>query len=117
MCIQRRRLRMKMHRRLSNDVVEPTIDVSQRAQINYFAFGKATFPADRSSNLEQVGKVRAKFNCKVQHHRHNAMIANSDALMGRFIPDEDRANNVNRVFLEYDMAINHEIRIGKIYRE
>src|SRR4029079_2184460 len=114
MCIQRGRLRMKMHGRLSDDAVESTVEISQRAEINYFAIEETTLPANRPSHLEQVGKVAAKLQCKIKHHRHDSMITNSDALMGRFIPDEDGADNVNRVLLEIHMTINHEIWVGKI---
>ena len=103
-----------MYSRFADNIVESTIEISYFFRINYFAFKRAMLLTRGASHLEQIRKIVVELYCKVERAWQIAVVANSDSLIDRFIPDENRANDVHHIPLEPYVAIHKDIRVGKI---
>jgi len=71
------------------------------------------------AHLEQIGEIAVEGDRDLQRERPVTVVAHSKALIGRALPEEDRARDVQQIFLQHDLRATGVVivRIGEVDRE
>ena len=65
-------------------------------------------------HLEQVGKIIAKGEAELKCNRPSAVIADAQSLIGRILPEKDRADDMQGVLFQNDPVVTVDIGIGQV---
>ena len=101
----------------ARSVVESGIFQQHIGRTKQLAGADATARTALAAHLEQIGKIIAEQQRQVEARLMLAVILHADALVGRAAPEEDRAHDVQHIFLQYQPTLTIDIRIGQIHRE
>jgi hypothetical protein len=100
----------------ANHAIQTLVTQHDTMIANRFCSADAAALSLHAAHLEQICEIAVEANAGVELQYFTAVIADADALKRRPPPQERGPNNMQRVFLQNDLAAPRDVWIGQVGR-
>ena len=112
-----RRTRVELKSRGADIAVEAGIFEQHLGRTEQLTGADAATRAAFATHLEQIGEIAAEQQREIENRGVLTVVLHADALVGRASPKEDRAHDVQHVFLKHVTPLTIDVWIGQVHRE